>query len=171
MTTPHGDECDCPDCFRADIDALTAERDAALKRAETTDKEWARASANFTSLLRQVETLKTERDEARSLLQQYELVMTADDHQIVRDLADAQQVGRVMRAEAAKAIDARDEAEMRYATGAVENDRLRALLREVEWMGSEHETMCPSCGCMQWKGHAPDCRLAAALEGRDGVQL
>ena len=43
-----------------------------------------------------------------------------------------------------------------------EIDRLRALLREVE----EYHDECQFCGA--WKtGHAPDCRLKAALEGRD----
>lgn len=56
-----------------------------------------------------VERLTRERDEARSLLRQYELVMTADDHQIVRDLADAQQVGRAMRDEVLRLTRERDE--------------------------------------------------------------
>lgn len=49
-------------------------------------------------------------------------------------------------------------------------ERLRALLREVEWIGAEPPGVCH--WCYQFKGpnneqqpygHAPDCRLAAAL--------
>jgi len=55
---------------------------------------------------------------------------------------------------------------------------LAALLREVEWGGPAHTKQrweceqcaryhvggsCEWCGACRWKGHAPDCRLHAAL--------
>lgn len=53
-----------------------------------------------------------------------------------------------------------------------ENTRLRALLAEVEWKGwvyraAELMPACPDPKCRRTKeeGHAPDCRLAAALKG------
>jgi len=56
---------------------------------------------------------------------------------------------------------------------------LRALFLEVEWGGPAHTQQrwacercaryhvggsCEWCGACQWKGHAPDCRLKAALD-------
>lgn len=46
-----------------------------------------------------------------------------------------------------------------------ENDRLRALLREVEWgHPSLQPRFCPVCKGYRYDGHARDCRLAAALK-------
>lgn len=60
-------------------------------------------------------------------------------------------------AEAQVKLDTRHDVE-------AERDRLRALLREVE----EYHDECQFCGA--WKrGHEYDCRLKAALEGRDAV--
>jgi hypothetical protein len=59
----------------------------------------------------------------------------------------------------------------------LEFTRLRALLREVEWGAScqGDEDLCHVCqgmrpdknpGPFRHRGHAPDCRLKAALEGQ-----
>jgi hypothetical protein len=70
--------------------------------------------------------------------------------------------------------DARTEAELMKQAGRVleqQRDEARALLREVEWAGDVcgHDTqlLCPACGRSQQPGHAPECRLDAALDGRD----
>lgn len=57
-----------------------------------------------------------------------------------------------------------------------ENARLRALLREVEWLegfdsDGDEVIECPLCHAQQssygkYRSHTSDCRLAAALEGR-----
>lgn len=53
-----------------------------------------------------------------------------------------------------------------YEAGQQEIDRLRALLREVQW---GEGWGCPICLTQATeRAHAPDCRLAAALEGQDG---
>lgn len=54
-----------------------------------------------------------------------------------------------------------------------QRDWLRALLREVEWVEAWDDEgaewwFCAVCRCDKSDGHARDCRLAAALEGRDG---
>lgn len=43
-----------------------------------------------------------------------------------------------------------------------EVERLKALLREVEWR-EEDGMSCLFCGAVHWRGHAPDCRLKAAI--------
>jgi len=55
-----------------------------------------------------------------------------------------------------------------------QRDEARALLREVEWAlvrdcttHQKWEQCCPVCHGCQMTGHNPDCRLHAALEGRD----
>jgi hypothetical protein len=49
---------------------------------------------------------------------------------------------------------------------AREVERLRAVLREVEWDNPVHGARyCPSCVEPVQRGHAPACRLAAALKG------
>lgn len=57
-----------------------------------------------------------------------------------------------------------------------ENERLRALLREVEWLegfdsDGDEVIECPLCHAQQssygkYRSHTSDCCLAAALEGR-----
>jgi len=53
-----------------------------------------------------------------------------------------------------------------------ERDILRALLREVEWANAGRCLFCRRLGTVNNEqepyGHTPDCRLKAALEGRDG---
>jgi len=53
-----------------------------------------------------------------------------------------------------------------------ERDTLRALLREVEWANAGRCLFCRRLGTVNNEqepyGHTPDCRLKAALEGRDG---
>lgn len=49
--------------------------------------------------------------------------------------------------------------------------RLRELLGEVEWSGAPppdgpDALTCSWCGFTKSEGHAPDCKLAAALEGK-----
>ena len=47
-----------------------------------------------------------------------------------------------------------------------ENASLKEVLREVEWTERHMGIVkCPVCGCFERHGHAPDCKLAAALEG------
>ena len=51
-----------------------------------------------------------------------------------------------------------------------EREELIALLREIEWKGKPSsdayiDPVCPACGCFDYKGHAPGCRLAAFLKG------
>jgi len=51
-----------------------------------------------------------------------------------------------------------------HASRDAEVEKLRAVLRKVEWMGAyEHAAMCPECDGRERDGHAPDCELAAAL--------
>ena len=53
-----------------------------------------------------------------------------------------------------------------------QRDEARALLREVEWADAGRCLFCHRLGTVNNEqepyGHAPDCRLKAALEGRDG---
>jgi hypothetical protein len=65
-------------------------------------------------------------------------------------------------------------ADRRWALAADICDDLRALLREVEWAGCCWDEIgracdltwpfCPVCHEQQPSGHAPDCKLKAALE-------
>lgn len=48
---------------------------------------------------------------------------------------------------------------------AREAETLRALLREMEWIGPYE--LCPSCDCEQIEGHGPGCRLVAAIAPKD----
>ena len=46
--------------------------------------------------------------------------------------------------------------------------RLRAELADLEWVPATHygtDRWCPRCECWRLNGHAPDCRLAAVLQG------
>lgn len=62
-------------------------------------------------------------------------------------------------------FDARD----RYALAFLiqEAERLRALLRRIEWPSDSHidteSGECPCCGMKRRDGHADGCELAAAL--------
>lgn len=73
--------------------------------------------------------------------------------------------------QAMKADAERDEAQEREAEalrGFLEqNDRVReltAVLRTVEWLDRPDDKCCPVCKEWRPDGHAPDCKLAAALK-------
>lgn len=70
------------------------------------------------------------------------------------------------RAEAAMAVA--KATNDRWANAIAERDRLRELLREVEWqyLGYGYSGICVSCHRLKMNGHALDCRLKAALEGK-----
>lgn len=38
-----------------------------------------------------------------------------------------------------------------------------ATLRGIEWAADAYEDLCPACYGMKFRGHEPDCTLAAAL--------
>lgn len=60
-------------------------------------------------------------------------------------------------------------AERAAAESAALAERMREVLREVEWSGvyeysnGDKEDVCPVCECSKACGHKPDCRLAAVL--------
>lgn len=67
-----------------------------------------------------------------------------------------------------RAADARLMELSREALPALLRERteLIALLRDVEWRGTDPQVgsaCCPCCWAEQCEGHAPDCRLAAAI--------
>jgi hypothetical protein len=78
-------------------------------------------------------------------------------------LDDPEVLGRRLR-------DAQTAHEVDWLIGEVE--RLRDLLRSIEWYGTrchqditgcEDEDVCPVCDASQLEGHQPGCRLAAEL--------
>lgn len=57
------------------------------------------------------------------------------------------------------------------ARAARDEERIAALLRQVEWAGPDEydpptTPACPLCKAQRPDGHESDCRLAAALEER-----
>ena len=45
-----------------------------------------------------------------------------------------------------------------------EVENLKAVLRSIQWLGSEDEVdMCPCCGGFKEDGHAMSCEIAKAL--------
>ncbi|MCK6401282.1 MAG: hypothetical protein L6Q74_05130 [Sphaerotilus natans subsp. sulfidivorans] len=42
----------------------------------------------------------------------------------------------------------------------------REVLREAEWVFIGTRTVCPACGESVYAGHAPDCKLNAALAAK-----
>lgn len=95
--------------------------------------------------------------------------MITDYDRVVSDLGAAISRNSALCDERDKAIRERDEA-------LADNERLRALLREVEWLegfdsDGDEVIECPLCHAQQssygkYRSHTSDCHLAAALEGR-----
>jgi len=46
---------------------------------------------------------------------------------------------------------------------AEQREGLRALLKKVEWEGSEEEFMCPLCDGLEGEGHDPGCEWVEAM--------
>jgi DNA repair exonuclease SbcCD ATPase subunit len=112
-----------------------------------------------------------------------------EDVNAVLSHVDEQDAALTAARERIAEVEADRDSEQRWAAqyhreadaARAENARLREVLREVEWMGTEYMTdgevrewdICPLCRC-EAPSHAPDCRLAAALssaatgEGEEG---
>ena len=69
--------------------------------------------------------------------------------------------------------DALDDLRRQLAAANERNKTLLGLLRECEWAAeevtgdSQSESMCPMCQAWRRDGHAPNCRLVAALKEND----
>lgn len=149
----------------AERDEVRAERDAYLASVD---------GAAHQSAVEAIERLTRERDEARAqvtaLIDRLAEALSGDGVRIhFRSLDEAVAEARRLTAVC--------------ASHWAEANTLRALLREVEWHGwcptllssppahaseaSIATGACPFCQRFKFNGHAPDCRLKAALEGRD----
>jgi hypothetical protein len=65
-------------------------------------------------------------------------------------------------------------AEEREQVLRAEVERLREALRLAQWGNAEIDPLtdtvyqlCPECDQSEVRGHSPDCRIGAAMEGRD----
>lgn len=153
-------------------------------------REYAEAQRQFQPLLRQVEVLRDERDEAErerreevalrerlyQLLDGVARALKGEPPPLVRhDFSDLPEVAATVRADrdealenAKVAVTALGAAIVQLKVVGEEVARLRAMLREVEWASVDRHQCCPVCHRVKEWGHAPDCLLHAALEGRDG---
>ena len=78
----------------------------------------------------------------------------------------------VVEADNARLSEKRDTTSEQLSAARKQVERCKAVLREVEWEGIGHAhddivSACVCCSGLREVGHAPDCRLAAALKGEE----